>query len=95
MLIAACDAARYEALGEPDHASCADNLRSALDERGIDVPVVPQLGAGADLDGSARRTLWPVRLADGRAHDAFDGAMLRAAVTIENAARWRETRAAA
>jgi uncharacterized protein YcgI (DUF1989 family) len=30
MLIAACDPARYEALGVPGHASCARNLESAL-----------------------------------------------------------------
>ena len=39
LLIAACDDARYAALGVPDHPSCARNLRTAL---GIDVDVVPQ-----------------------------------------------------
>jgi uncharacterized protein YcgI (DUF1989 family) len=42
MLIAACDPARYEALGRPGHASCADNLRAALTRRGIDLCTVPQ-----------------------------------------------------
>ncbi|TCO17308.1 hypothetical protein EV652_118136 [Kribbella steppae] len=37
LLIAACDDARYAALGVPDHPSCARNLRAALD-----VDVVPQ-----------------------------------------------------
>lgn len=39
LLIAACDDARYAALGVPDHPSCARNLRTAL---GVDVDVVPQ-----------------------------------------------------
>jgi hypothetical protein len=39
LLIAACDEARYAALGVPDHPSCARNLRTAL---GLDVDVVPQ-----------------------------------------------------
>jgi len=42
MLIAACDPARYEALGVEEHASCADNLHSALAEFGLSVDVVPQ-----------------------------------------------------
>ena len=54
LLIAACDDARYAALGVPDHPSCARNLRDAL---GVDV--VPQpvnvfmripIGAGNTLD---------------------------------------------
>jgi uncharacterized protein YcgI (DUF1989 family) len=39
LLIAACDDARYAALGVPDHPSCARNLRTAL---GMPVDVVPQ-----------------------------------------------------
>jgi uncharacterized protein YcgI (DUF1989 family) len=42
MLIAACDAARYQALGVEEHASCADNLQRALAELGMSVDVVPQ-----------------------------------------------------
>jgi uncharacterized protein len=43
MLCAACDPARYAALGVRGyHASCAENFRSALDEAGIDSPDVPQ-----------------------------------------------------
>ncbi|OBF32447.1 Urea carboxylase-related aminomethyltransferase [Mycobacterium sp. ACS1612] len=42
MLIAACDPERYRALGAPGHASCADNLRNALTEKGFDIHVVPQ-----------------------------------------------------
>jgi uncharacterized protein len=42
MLIAACDPARYEALGAPGHASCARNLESALAELGLTVAVTPQ-----------------------------------------------------
>ena len=39
LLIAACDDARYAALGVPDHPSCARNLRDAL---GVSLDVVPQ-----------------------------------------------------
>lgn len=42
MLIPACDAARYDALGAPGHASCAANLRAVLDEHGVASDVVPQ-----------------------------------------------------
>ncbi|WP_084965228.1 DUF1989 domain-containing protein [Thermoactinospora rubra] len=43
MLIAACDPARYAALGaEGFHASCAENLRLALASLGLAVPVTPQ-----------------------------------------------------
>lgn len=42
MLIAACDPARYRALGVEDHASCADNLHAALAQLGMNVDVVPQ-----------------------------------------------------
>ncbi|MBC2640740.1 urea carboxylase-associated family protein [Rhodococcus wratislaviensis] len=42
MLIAACDPARYAALGASEHASCAENLRSALADIGLATPVVPQ-----------------------------------------------------
>jgi uncharacterized protein YcgI (DUF1989 family) len=42
MLIAACDPARYAALGAPGHASCARNLDLALAELGLAVAVTPQ-----------------------------------------------------
>jgi uncharacterized protein YcgI (DUF1989 family) len=42
MLIAACDQERYAALGAPEHASCADNLRSALSQLGFHTPGIPQ-----------------------------------------------------
>src|SRR5205823_8657474 len=43
MLYAACDPARYALLGaEPAHRSCAENLRQALDEHQVSLPVVPQ-----------------------------------------------------
>ncbi|WCB96721.1 hypothetical protein DSM104299_05487 [Baekduia alba] len=42
MLIAACDPARYAALGATGHASCAENLRTALAEHGVALDVVPQ-----------------------------------------------------
>lgn len=42
MLIAACDPERYRALGAPDHASCADNLRTAVSQLGLHTDVVPQ-----------------------------------------------------
>lgn len=35
MLIAACDSARYEALGAIGHRSCAENLREALSAMGL------------------------------------------------------------
>ena len=41
-LIAACDPERYRQLGgAEDHASCADNFRIALSDRGIEVDRVP------------------------------------------------------
>lgn len=42
MLIAACDPARYEALGAAGHASCADNLGLALTDLQLTTRVVPQ-----------------------------------------------------
>jgi uncharacterized protein YcgI (DUF1989 family) len=43
MLIAACDQARYEEFGfKGPHASCSENLRSALARLGHTVEVVPQ-----------------------------------------------------
>lgn len=42
MLIAACDPARYRALGAEQHASCAENLRNALAQIGVTTDVVPQ-----------------------------------------------------
>ncbi|MDF2829624.1 MAG: hypothetical protein K0R01_2907 [Mycobacterium sp.] len=57
MLIAACDPARYDALGATGHASCADNLRIALSQLALVTPVVPQpvnvfmnIPVGADGD---------------------------------------------
>ncbi|GAA3747722.1 urea carboxylase-associated family protein [Salinactinospora qingdaonensis] len=43
MLIAACDPARYRALGVSGwHASCAENLRSAASALGVDIEDTPQ-----------------------------------------------------
>lgn len=43
MLIAACDPQRYAAYGDPDHASCAQNLTDALAEHGYPAPShIPQ-----------------------------------------------------
>jgi uncharacterized protein YcgI (DUF1989 family) len=42
MLIAACDPERYAALGVPEHASCADNLRTVLSQLGFHTDVIPQ-----------------------------------------------------
>ncbi|MCV7283282.1 urea carboxylase-associated family protein [Mycolicibacterium flavescens] len=42
MLIAACDAERYRSLGNPEHASCAENLHNALGLLGLSVDTVPQ-----------------------------------------------------
>ena len=43
MLIAACDPARYAALGAPrGHPSCAQNLHDALGTLGLATPLVPQ-----------------------------------------------------
>lgn len=43
MLLAACDQARYEGFGfKGPHASCSENLRSAMARLGHAVPVVPQ-----------------------------------------------------
>jgi uncharacterized protein YcgI (DUF1989 family) len=42
MLIAACDPERYRALGAPEHASCANNLRTALLQKGLHTDIVPQ-----------------------------------------------------
>jgi uncharacterized protein YcgI (DUF1989 family) len=43
MLIAACDPARYRALGVPGfHASCADNLGESLSRLGLAAPGIPQ-----------------------------------------------------
>jgi uncharacterized protein YcgI (DUF1989 family) len=42
MLIAACDPERYEELGAPDHASCANNLRISLSQHGLRANIVPQ-----------------------------------------------------
>jgi uncharacterized protein len=58
MLIAACDPERYQALGAPEHASCASNLRTALAQLGLHTDVIPQpvnvfmcipVGASGDL----------------------------------------------
>jgi uncharacterized protein YcgI (DUF1989 family) len=42
MLIAACDPERYRALGAPQHASCANNLRTALSQSGLQTATIPQ-----------------------------------------------------
>lgn len=42
MLIAACDPQRYADLGAPQHASCADNLRTAMAQCGVSTDLVPQ-----------------------------------------------------
>jgi len=42
MLIAACDPERYRALGAPEHASCAENLRNSLAQIGSHTDVIPQ-----------------------------------------------------
>jgi uncharacterized protein YcgI (DUF1989 family) len=42
MLIAACDPERYRALGVPQHASCANNLRTVLSQLGLQTPTIPQ-----------------------------------------------------
>ncbi|GAB1511211.1 urea carboxylase-associated family protein [Actinophytocola sp. KF-1] len=43
MLIPACDPARYRDLGHPGgHASCAENLTTALRGTGIEITAVPQ-----------------------------------------------------
>lgn len=43
MMIAACDQFRYEFFGHKGpHASCSDNLETAMRRLGIAVPVVPQ-----------------------------------------------------
>jgi uncharacterized protein YcgI (DUF1989 family) len=43
MLIASCDAARYEEFGHAGpHASCADNLRAAMARLGHAIDVIPQ-----------------------------------------------------
>ena len=42
MLIAACDPERYLAFGVAEHASCADNLRTALSQHGLHTDVIPQ-----------------------------------------------------
>ncbi|MBB4908262.1 DUF1989 domain-containing protein [Actinophytocola algeriensis] len=43
MLIPACDPARYQQLGHPGpHASCAENLETALRGLGIEIATVPQ-----------------------------------------------------
>ncbi len=43
MLLAACDPARYRLLGvEGHHASCAENLETAMAQRGIVIAEIPQ-----------------------------------------------------
>lgn len=42
MLFAACDPARYAQYGVTNHASCADNFRTALATLGASLPHVPQ-----------------------------------------------------
>lgn len=58
MLLAACDPARYRLLGvQGYHASCAENLETAMAARGIVVTEIPQplnlfSSTRADADGS-------------------------------------------
>lgn len=42
MLIAACDPQRYQGLGVSGHASCAENIRTAMLALGIRIGTVPQ-----------------------------------------------------
>ena len=42
MLIPACDPERYRLLGAADHASCTENLATALEELGLRSEAVPQ-----------------------------------------------------
>ena len=42
MLIPACDPERYQLLGAADHASCTDNLATALEALGLRSEAVPQ-----------------------------------------------------
>ncbi|OMI33794.1 DUF1989 domain-containing protein [Streptomyces sparsogenes] len=60
MLIAACDAERYRALGVPRHASCAQNLVDALAAHGIHTDSIPQpvnvfMDVRVDADQLVRR----------------------------------------
>ncbi|MFF5264369.1 DUF1989 domain-containing protein [Actinomadura viridis] len=77
MLIAACDPARYEALGVPGHASCARNLELALAGLGLSAAVTPQpvnVFMRIPVEGSGRLRWLP---AESRAGDAitFEAAM--------------------
>jgi uncharacterized protein YcgI (DUF1989 family) len=73
MLIAACDPARYAQFGvEGWHASCAENLATALAARGITLSFTPQpfnvfMRTPANPDGSIS---W--LLAESRAGDRFE-----------------------
>jgi len=73
MLIAACDPARYQQLGVAGwHASCAENLARALDERSISLGWTPQpfnvfMRTPANPDGSIA---W--LLAESRPGDRFE-----------------------
>jgi hypothetical protein len=57
MLVAACDTERYRQLGvDGPHASCAENLREALRELGLEAPTIPQpvnffTNTAVDADG--------------------------------------------
>ena len=77
MLIAACDSARYEALGAPGHASCARNLDLALEALGRAAVVTPQpvnVFMRIPVEESGRLRWLP---AESRARDAitFEAAM--------------------
>ena len=73
LLIAACDPARYEQLGVVGwHASCAENLTTALMERGLRSTHLPQpfnvfMRTPPEPDGSIS---W--RLAESKAGDRFE-----------------------
>lgn len=57
MLLAACDPARYQLLGvQGHHASCAENLQTAMAARGVTITEIPQplnlfSSTRADADG--------------------------------------------
>jgi uncharacterized protein len=69
MLCAACDPYRYELLGAPEHASCAENLRGAmagLGHEGIEIPQPINLfmSVGVNPDGSLSWGPAPTRAGD-------------------------------
>ena len=72
MLIAACDSARYEALGAPGHASCAENLTAAMADAGLELVVVPQpinVFMNIPVDGAEDLAWLPALSAPGQSID--------------------------